>query len=295
MRKQQYFQALTAISTIFFLLFVSMPAFAKDPQLVPRRLSSSGDSMSLGGDAEYYGANVNASWVNGYYGYWQWLNGYTNVNSHNQRISAIWGTVGRKNFVNAVGGAAMHDFPPQAMRAVKQKAQYVTVLMGHNDVCQTQAWMIPSDEDYERNFRLGMDVLKNGLPAGATIYVVGIADLKRLWTVAQDKQALGIVNCVRIWSLDRFPCSTVVDPDNTEVDRLYIQTRNVAFNDILRRVTAEYEAADTHHYYFFSDVLFLYDFTEQEVSDLDCFHPSALGQTNIAEITWSDGPFKQYR
>jgi len=196
--------------------------------------------------------------------------------------------------VNAVGGAAMNDFPPQAVRVAKQQAQYVTVLMGHNDVCQAEPWMIPTDEAFERNFRTGMDVLKQYLPAGATVYVLGIVDLRRLWDVAKTKQALGVVDCLRIWSIDRFPCDTVVDPANSDADREYAQSRNIAFNSILQRVTSEYEAADSRHHYLFSNVLFQYEFTEGDISDLDCFHPSAQGQKAIAEMTWANGPFGSY-
>lgn len=277
------------------LFALSTTAYAKDPQLVPLRLSSTGDSMTLGGDAEHYGPNVNASWVNGYYDFWQWMQGLTNVYSHNQRISAIWGTAGRTNFVNAVGGAAMNDFPAQAMRAVKQQAQYVTVLMGHNDVCQAAPWMIPTDESFEANFRIGLDILRDGLPAGATVYVLATANLRHLWDVAQYKQLRGLVDCPAIWSLERFPCHTMLDPANAEADREYAQSRNITFNNILQSVTAEYDAADSHHYYYFSDALFVYPFIERDVSNLDCFHPSARGQKTISWITWSEGPFKAYQ
>ncbi len=283
--------ALLLFLTVVLTLALTASVQAKDPQLVPRRLSSTGDSLTAGGSAEHYGPNPNASWVNGYYGYWQRLLGLTNVRSHNQRITARWGPEGRANYMNAFGGADMFDFPAQAARAVYQQAQYVTVLMGHNDVCQDNVWEIPSDEQFETNFRAGMELLRQGLPNGATIYVLGIADISRLYGIAREKEALGIVDCETLWTtnpLDWFPCRTMLDPSNTEADREYVRGRNIAFNEILQRVTAEYQAGDQHHYYYFTESLFVYPLIESDISDLDCFHPSAQGQRTISQITWAD-------
>ncbi len=280
--------------TLLVLLAIATIAEAKDPQLTPLWLSSAGDSITTGFDAEYLGPNLNASWVNGYFGYWQWLSGLTNVRSHNQRISAIWGDKNRRNYINAFAGASMANFVGQAKQAVAQEAQYVTIFLGSNDVCQEQPWMIPSDESFEASFREGMGLLRDGLPPGATVYVVGLVDIRRLWDVAKYKKALGIVDCISIWSIDRFPCDTVLSPDNTEADREYAQSRNMAFNSILERVTGNYQDADPHHYYYYTGALFDYPFTGSDVSDIDCFHPSAKGQRTISGITWNEGPFSAY-
>ena len=273
-------------------------AYAKDPQLTPKRLSSTGDSISAGIDVEYYGQNANASWVNGYYGFWQWLLGLTNVYSHNQRITANFGRWGRANYMDAVSGADMFDFPGQAAQAVSQSAQYVTLFMGHNDVCQNHPWEIPSDEVFEANLREGMEILRNGLPDGATVYVLAIVDIRQLYDVAQDKKVLGIIDCEVLWAttlLGLFPCGTMLNPLNSEADREYTRSRNIAFNEILESVAAEYEANDSHHHYYFTDLPFTYPFIESDVSDLDCFHPSAQGQTTLSRESWNVGPFSAYQ
>ncbi len=284
--------------TLMLIFSLTTAAYAKDPQLVPRRLSSTGDSISAGIDVEYYGQNANASWVNGYYGFWEWLFGYTNVKSHNQRITANWGSSGRTNYMDAVSGADMFDFPTQTSQAVGQSAYYVTVFMGHNDVCQNTFAEIPSDEVFEAQFRQGMNNLKNGLPNGSTIYVLAIVDIKKLYEVAKDKKALGIVDCEVLWAtslLGWFPCGTMLNPLNTEADRLYTQSRNIAFNNILEQVTAEFNANDSHHYYYYTNMPFVYQFTEGDVSSLDCFHPSGQGQKTLSDQSWDVGPFKVYQ
>lgn len=297
-----HFRATSGLAILLLLVLAvfghTTSVYAKDPQLVPKRLSSTGDSISAGIDVEYYGRNANASWVNGYYGFWEWLFGLTNVKSHNQRITANWGSRGRTNYMDAVSGADMFDLPGQTARAVSQTARYVTVFMGHNDVCQNHPWQIPTDAVFEANFRAGMENLKNGLPYGATVYVLAIVDIRHLYDVAKDKEALGIVDCEVLWAttlLGLFPCGTMLSPLNTEADREYTTSRNIAFNTILERVTAEYQANDPHHYYYFTNLPFTYPFIESDVSNLDCFHPSAQGQTTLSRESWNVGPFRLYQ
>ena len=287
---------------VFLVLIVSANALAQDSdkpeQLVPKRLSSIGDSMTEAIDAELPGANHWASWVNGYHGFWEWLFGLTNVYSHNQRITKNFGCWGRKNYMEAVSGADSFDLVWQAQQAVAHQAQYVTILMGHNDVCQNSFADIPSDAEFETNFTDAMDILKTDLPHGATVYVVGIVDIYRLWQVAQDKKALGIVDCEVLWAFtlfDLYPCGTMLNPFLPEWAREYTRERNVGFNDILERVTKNYNSNDSHHYYFYTNEVFVEEFGESDVSDIDCFHPSAKGQKRLSEITWDDGPFKAYR
>jgi hypothetical protein len=53
----------------------------------------------------------------------------------------------------------------------------------------------------------------------------------------------------------------------------------------------EYQANDPHHYYMYTDEIFQTQFVSSQVSDFDCFHPSADGQRELAAATWEDGPF----
>jgi lysophospholipase L1-like esterase len=281
------------------MVFVATFATAqtKAAQLAPKRLSSTGDSITESIDAELPLANHWASWVNGYHGFWEWLFGLTDVNSHNQRISRNFGAWGRKNYMEAKSGADMPDFYEQTLGSVNHLAQYVTVFMGHNDVCGNHFSDIPTDAEFEADFRAGMENLSTGLPAGATIYVIGIVDIRQLWEIARDKKALGIVDCEVLWAttlLDLYPCGTMLSPLNIDADREYTRSRNIAFNEILRRVTADYNQNDSSHYYYYSDETFRYQFTENQVSDIDCFHPSARGQKDLSALTWQWGPFSAY-
>jgi lysophospholipase L1-like esterase len=237
---------------------------------------------------------LNASWVNGFHGFWQWMLGLTDVDSHNQRITGIWGRGGRTNYINAGGGSGIADFVAQAKGAVAQKASYVTVMLGNNDICQWNVWEIPSDQTFEAAFRAGLQKLRDGLPAGATVYVISLIDLTRLYDVAKHKKTTNGADCETIWSNDRFPCKTALDPQNSEADRALVRERNIAFNSILERVATEYQQYDPHHYYYFTDVIFNYPLVESDISDIDCFHPSAAGQRALSSVTWNAGPFGRF-
>ncbi|HNQ01196.1 MAG TPA: GDSL-type esterase/lipase family protein [Syntrophales bacterium] len=281
---------------VVVLLAPGVPQAAADTAapLCPKRLSSTGDSMTEAIDAELPAANHWASWVNGYHGFWEWLLGLTNVYSHNQRITKIYGSSGRANYMEAKSGADMFDFAAQAAQAVSRQAHYVTVLMGHNDACQDRFIDIPSNAVFEDKFREGMDILKAGLPKGATVYVVGIVDIYRLWEVAQDKKALGIVDCEVLWAttlLKWYPCSTMLNPLIGEAGRQYTKARIQGFNAILKAVTEGYNAADPNHRYVYTPAAFEYKFGERHVSDIDCFHPSAYGQKTLSEMTWNPALF----
>ena len=282
------------------LLLGSGVTFAKDPQLSPKRLSSVGDSITEAINAEEFNlldpTNPNpwASYANGYRGFWEWLLGRTNVKSHNQRITSQFGSDNRENFLEGQSGADSFDLLPQMQAAVQNQATYVPVLMGHNDACQGDFSDIPSDEVFEANVRAGLDALRSGLPNGATVYVLAIVDIYRLWQIGQELKSLGIIDCEAVWLFtlfDIYPCATMLSPANSEADRQFTRNRIIAFNGILESIVAEFEAEDTHHHYAFTDVTFDYSFVPSEVSGFDCFHPSAEGQRELSRITWEVGPF----
>ena len=275
-------------------------AYAKPPRLAPKRLSSVGDSITEAINAEEFNPfviitpNHWASWANGYRGFWEIILGRTNVNSHNQRISSKYGSSGRANYMEALSGADSFDVPPQTAQSVAHAANYVPIFMGHNDVCQSSFASIPSNAQFEANIRAGLNNLKNGLPNGATVYVLGIVDIYKLWQLGDQLDALGIIDCEWIWATSLagiFPCATMLSPLNSEADRQYTRSRNIAFNTILQNLVNEFNANDPNHYDHFTNATFNYFFTADQVSDFDCFHPSAAGQKELARVSWQLSPF----
>ena len=230
------------------LLVATVAAHAKDPQRVPKRLSSVGDSITEAINAEEYNIfnpiNPNhwASWANGYHGFWEWLFGRTNVNSHNQRITSAFGSRRRKNYMEALSGADSFDIAGQMGQSVAHAADYVTLCMGHNDVCQNSFAEIPTDAQFEANVRAGLDQLKTGLPNGATAYVLSIVDIYKLYQLGDQLTSRVFID--RRLSCDTtmfatFPGGTMLNPLHSEADRQYTRSRNIAFNHILETLVAE--------------------------------------------------------
>ncbi len=281
-------------------LLIAEAADAKPTRRTPKRLSSTGDSITEAINAEEFNPfifitpNHWASWANGYRGFWEILLGRTNVNSHNQRISSKYGSSGRANYMEALSGADSYDLYAQMGQSVSHTADYVTMFMGHNDVCQGSFSSIPTNAQFEANVRAGLNRLRTGLPAGATVYVLGIVDIYKLWQLGDQLTSFGIIDCRVIWAtslLNIFPCATMLSPLNTEADRQYTRSRNVAFNTILQNLVTEYNTTDANHYYQYTNETFNYTFASNQVSPFDCFHPSARGQKDLSAVSWTIGPF----
>lgn len=278
---------------ILFALSLIIPnTYAGETPLRPNYLASAGDSISVGVDAERYGNNPWASWVNGYHGFWQWLLGLTNVKSHNQRISWKYPFAGRRNYMFAEPGAESADLAGQVEKilAAEPLPTYVTVFIGQNDICRDRGEDITPVEDYILNVGSALNRLAAGLDAGSTILVVGPVDVTRLYEVARDKKALGIVDCEVLWFFslfDLYPCYSVLGPGVDEEDRRIIYEDYILpYNEGLANLVSDLNATGSGSNFIYTNAAFSYEFTENEVSDLDCFHPSALGQQVLSFETW---------
>jgi lysophospholipase L1-like esterase len=264
-------------------------------QAQPKRLYSNGDSITRAFDANLPADNLNNSWVNGYFGFWEQLFGLPNVKAHNQRITANFGSSGRTNVIAAVNGARIDDLAAQASGAAGRGVTYATVMLGGNDVCRDSIADLPTDAQIDADFRAGMANLLAQLPSNATIQVVGIPNIKRLYDIGKNKDALGIADCEVLWAATvlGFPCGSMLSPFNSEADRLYVQSRNVGYNNILRNVTLQLDAANPE-FLFYADA-YSFNFVENEISNIDCFHPSWRGERTLSREIWNQGPFRTFQ
>jgi lysophospholipase L1-like esterase len=264
----------------------------KPPRLDPIRLYSIGDSITTAFDAWAPGDNPAVSWVNGFHGFIEDLLGVPDILSHNQRITDAHGSSGRRNVSAAAHGARWDDALGQANGVASEAPGYVTVMLGGNDVCRDTIADLPEVSEIEGHVRATLDFLDLSLPAGASVVVVGIPDIKRLYDVAlTEKGALGI-DCEDIWETTvlGFPCGSMLSPDNSESDRLFVQQRNFAYNDATRAAVQAKHNVSRRAYYHFIDVENV-PFTGDDISSIDCFHPSDEGQERLSEFVWNAGPF----
>lgn len=151
------------------------------------------------------------------------------MNSHYERILAKNRKIKGQNFNQAVSGARMDDAPAQADNVVATGAQYVTFLMGGNDVCTSSNTNLTPLDSFESNFRLAMNKLTTGLP-NAKIYVLSVPDVYQLWRLFDGEWYPEWV-----WSTFDI-CQSMLDNGQTEADRQAVRAHNIAFNHPRARV-----------------------------------------------------------
>ncbi len=284
------------ILTFFAALLIAIPASALGPtQQAPTRLYSIGDSITRAFDADLPADNLHLSWVNGTHNFLSSLLGFPNVQSHHQRVVANFGSAGVRNRIAAQNGNRVGHMVDQ-VEGMSGRENYVTVLLGGNDVCKDRIEELPTDEVFAYTFAEGLVALLEKLEPGATVQVAAIPDVKRLYEIGIDKRALGVVDCSLLWQATAlgFPCGSMLSPENSEADREYVSQRNAGYNVIMHYLTLLGALSYPHLYVSFTDVTFTFPFTQDHVSNIDCYHPSADGQALISEGTWNAGFFSQY-
>ncbi|MBX6767221.1 MAG: SGNH/GDSL hydrolase family protein [Actinomadura rubrobrunea] len=207
-----------------------------------------------------------------------WSTGSTSaVNSHYLRLRAQNSSLVAYN--DAATGAKVAALNGQAQSAVSQSVDYVTILIGANDVCTDSESSMTSVADFESRFRAAMTTLHNGLP-NAKIFVASIPDIRRLWQVGKDNLAARTA-----WSAFGICQSMLANPTSTaEADvarRERVRQRDIAFNNVLADVCAEYANCK-----FDGNAVFNYPFTLSQVSGWDYFHPNESGQAVLAAETY---------
>jgi lysophospholipase L1-like esterase len=258
---------------------VLTPAAAAQPADVgyPDSMASTGDSITRAfntGLIPFTDAPRN-SWSTGRRAY---------VWSHYRRILAVnWRIFGR-NFNDARSGAKMAELERQMQVVNAQHVEYVTVLIGANDVCaSSEAAMTPVSE-FRAQFERAMNTVTAGSPS-ALVYVVSIPDVYRLWLILHQNP-----NARLAWRLTGFCKSMLSNPGSTapadEARRQRVRQREIEYNTVLAKVCAVYVQCQ-----FDGNAVFNYPFQPRHVSTRDYFHPSLEGQRVLAKVTWNVGPF----
>jgi lysophospholipase L1-like esterase len=258
--------ALAVVAVVLSVASVRVAAAAPSP---PDSIAALGDSITRATDVCcWYGDHPAQSWSTG--------GGlFDGITSHYERLLALNPALYGQNFNDARAGAKMSDAEAQADQAVAQHARYATILMGGNDACASSPSTMTSVADFRAEFAATMNTLTGGLPSGSHVFVASIPNIYRLWQLLHGNIAAQLV-----WSLAQI-CQSLLSPTNTEQDRQAVLARVEAFNQVLADVCAQYPLCR-----FDDDAVFEHQFTANEVSKLDYFHPSLSGQATLASLTW---------
>jgi lysophospholipase L1-like esterase len=257
-----------ALVPVLLAVSVLAPRWAAAAVPEPSSVASIGDSITRATNAAgWYGDHPSLSWSTGF-------NPVDGFDTHYERLLrsglGVWGH--ELNVARA--GARMADAPAQAAKAVVAGADYVTILMGANDMCAPSIADMTPVPQFANAFERTLRTLSAGLP-GAHVLVASIPNLERLATVYGDDPLARFV-----WREGRV-CPTVLSPEITWLDRLVVSLRQQAFNLVLEDACARYPKCR-----FDGFAVYRYAFERDEVSRLDFFHPSLAGQRALASLTW---------
>jgi len=238
----------------------------------PDSMASLGDSITRATNPEPFllGDQPQYSWSTG---------DSSAVESHYYRILQQNSLISGNNYNDAVSGARMTDLNGQAQSAVSQGVEYVTILMGANDVCTSSEATMTTVETYRSQFQQAMDTLTSGLP-DARIFVASIPDIYGLWSILKDNLSARFM-----WNTFSICQSMLANPTSTaqaDVERRdRVRQRNIDFNTQLAEVCALYTNCLLDN-----NTGFNTQYEPIHISSLDYFHPSIAGQTLAASVTW---------
>lgn len=239
---------------------------------LPRVMVALGDSISSGfNSCGFFLSCRSRSWSAGR---------HDSVDSHYVRLKALGASLAPKNY--AVPGAASADLLGQVRKAVAERADYVTVLIGAQDACTSSEGRMTSVALYRYRLERALDQLRAGVP-GVRVLLASIPDVHRLWEVAKDQ-----AKARTVWRLGRVCQSMLARPTSTaKADvrrRANVRARIMDYNREAAEICAARSWCRTD-----GGAVFAYPFTLKQVSRWDYFHPNVAGQRVLAELTFGNG------
>lgn len=258
------------VAAAFLIGLVPAAAAATPP--VPSSIAAVGDSIT---QAASTGGSLGADYPQN-----SWSTG-TNatVNSHYLRLLALNSAISGRNYNRSVSGAKMVDLNGQMQNVVALQPDYLTVLIGGNDVCTDTVGGMTSVSAFRSQFEAAMATLAAGSP-NTNVYVSSIPNVYHLWELFK-----GDFWARFIWSVGNICQSLLANPTSTnqaDVDRrAAVAQRNVDFNTQLAAVCAAYVTCRWDGNAAFNTV-----FTTSDAAG-DYFHPSISGQAKLAAVSWA--------
>jgi lysophospholipase L1-like esterase len=241
---------------------------SSSPPPPPASMAAIGDSITQAKNVCcWYTDHPANSWSTGT----AWWDG---VHSHYERLRAMRPGATARNV--SVSGARMSDAPTQAQEAVAHGAEYVTIMLGANDLCTSSPDTMTSVDVFRAQFRQALEILHAGLPESAKVFVGSIPDVYQLWTIYRADWLAQFV-----WDVADV-CPSLLSSSRSEEQRLAVRERNVAFNLVLTQECKAYAFCR-----FDENAVFAFPFERKHVSRLDFFHPSLLGAAELARVTWA--------
>lgn len=171
----------------------------------------------------------------------------------------------------------------------KGSPDYVTILIGANDLCNDPGKLSTPTEVYRgRITKLIHEVLVRNQKS--KVMVLELPNVNRVWEFARDKKLSrfkNFQNCSALWRQSNLCKSVLSDLSPAERSRSINQNRE--YNRVLRETVAQFAAQNGR--YGRDRVRLARGFYDQELKfdefSIDCFHPNYSGQSNMGWKSFS--------
>lgn len=170
----------------------------------------------------------------------------------------------------------MSDLAGQLRVAGYYHIDYVTVLMGANDLCTSSAITMTPTQSFARQFYTALAYYFYYNPGGH-VFVSSLPDIYQLWSVLHTNST-----ATHVWNLFHI-CQSMLATSNTDADRQKVVDQEAADNSALATVCTTYFANCLWDNY----TTFNFKFPVSDVSTVDYFHPNPNGQADLASTTWA--------
>lgn len=268
MTRRFWLAALVAAAVLIGL--VPIAAAATPP--LPASIAAVGDSIS---QAASSGGSLGTDYPQN-----SWSTGTNaSVNSHYLRLLALNPAISGHNDNRSVSGAKVAGLNAQMQGLATLQPDYLTVLIGGNDLCTNTVGEMTSVSAFRAQFESAMATLSVVSP-NTNVYVSSIPNVYHLWELFK-----GDFWARFIWSVGNVCQSLLANPTSiTAADvarRETVKERNLAFNTQLAAVCAVYVL----HCRWDGNAAYNTVFTTSDAAG-DYFHPSISGQAKLAAVSW---------
>jgi lysophospholipase L1-like esterase len=236
---------------------------------IPSSMVATGDSITRGFDANrscFLRDCPQLSWSTGT---------DSSVNSQYTRILALNSAIAGHQYNIAKTGAKMADLQGQLHAAGYYKIEYVTVLVGANDLCTSSAATMTPAKTFAVQFYTALSDYFN-LNPGGHVFVSSIPDIHQLWVTLHTNP-----NATATWNLFKI-CQSMLAKTNTDADRQKVVDQENIDNYVLGYVCTTYFANCRWD----NNATFNVKIPATDVSTIDYFHPNPTGQADLAATTW---------
>lgn len=275
-------KARTYIAAIIGLVLLTATLTASAALPTPQPIYSTPKSIAALGDSITRAANACQAWQECPEASWA-TGTRAEVNSQAERLKTLYKAPKHiKVFNNAHSYTKVNDIINQATLATTQKAEYITILSGANDLCTPTVEEMTSTTDFKTSVKESLKTLNQRLPL-SKIFVASIPNVLNLWQEGKDNP-----DALTAWEGGHICQSLLANPQSMapqDVERrLQVENRLAAYNKIWKD-----ECEKAKNCYFDNNALYKAKFSLDEISHYDYFHPSITGQRKISDLTWNFG------